>query len=69
MCVSMYVCVCVCVCVSAPVSVAAHGLSLVAGSGDWSLLQCAGFSLPWPLLLQSIGSRCLGLSSCSPQAQ
>ena len=39
------------------VFVAAHGLSLVAASRGYSLLQRAGFSLRWLLLLQSTGSR------------
>ena len=47
----------------------AHGLSLVAASGGYSLLWCAGFSLRWLLLLQSTGSRCAGFSSCGMQAQ
>ena len=34
------------------------GFSLVADSG--ALLQCMGFSLRWPLLLQSMGSRSHG---------
>ena len=51
------------------VFVAARGLSLVAASGVYSLLQCAGFSLRWPLLLQSTGSRCTAFSSCSTWAQ
>ena len=51
------------------VSVAAHELSLVAASGVYSLLQCAGFSLWWLLLLQSMGSRCAGFSSYSTRAQ
>ena len=46
------------------VFVAARGLSLVAASGGNSLLQCAGFSLQWLLLLQSTGSRHMGFSSC-----
>ena len=53
------------------VFVAASGLSLVAVSGGYSLLQYAGFSLRWFLLLQSRGSRHVGsvavargLSSC-----
>ena len=50
------------------VFIAVHGLSLVAVSGGYSLLQCAGFSLWWLLLLQSMGSRCTGLSSCGMQA-
>ena len=33
-----------------------------------SLLQCAGFSVRWLLLLQSMGSRCTGFSSCGSQA-
>ena len=36
---------------------AACGLSLVAASKGYSLLWCAGFSLQWFLLLQSMGSR------------
>ena len=51
------------------VFVAAHGLSLVAASGGYSSLQCAGFLLRWLLLLQSMGSRHTGFSSCSTQAQ
>ena len=35
---------------------AAWGLSLVAASGGYSLLQHAGFSLQWLLLLWSMGS-------------
>ena len=42
------------------VFVAARGLSLVAVSGGYSLLRCAGFSLQWLLLLRSMGSRCAG---------
>ena len=48
---------------------AARRLSLVAASGVYSSLQCAGFSLQWFLLLQSPGSRHAGLSSCGPRAQ
>ena len=44
-------------------------LSLVAMSGGYSSLQRLGFSLPWLLLLQSIGSRLTGFSSCGTQAQ
>ena len=33
-----------------------------------SLLRCAGFSLPWLLLLWSTGSRCMGFSSCGTRA-
>ena len=50
------------------VFVAARGLSLVVASGGYSLLQSAGFSLRWLLLLQSTGSRCAGFSSCGVQA-
>ena len=49
------------------VFVAAHGLSLVAASGDYSSLWCAGFSLQSPLLW-STGSRCVGFSSCGSRA-
>ena len=38
------------------------------GSGVYSLLRCAGFSLRWPLLLRSTGSRHVGFSSCGTQA-
>ena len=51
------------------VFVAVHGLSLVAASGDYSSLQCAGFSLRWLLLLQSMDSRRTGFSSCGMRAQ
>ena len=51
------------------VFVAARGLSLVAVSGDYSSLRCAGFSLPWLLLLWSTGSRHVGFSSCGTRAQ
>ena len=51
------------------VFVAARGLSLVAASGGYSLLRCVGFSLQWLLLLQSIGSRHAGFSSCGMRAQ
>ena len=47
---------------------AERGFSLVAVSGGYSLLRCAGFSLQWLLLLQSTGSRCLGFSSCGTRA-
>ena len=50
------------------VFVAASGLSLVAVSGGYSSLWCAGFSLRWLLLLQSMGSRCVGFSSCGSRA-
>ena len=50
------------------VLVAARGLSLVAASGDYSSLRCAGFSLRWLLLLWSTGSRHTGFSSCASRA-
>ena len=50
------------------VFVAVRGLSLVAASGVYSSLQCAGFSLRWLLLLRSTGSRCVGFSSCGSRA-
>ena len=50
------------------VFVAARGLSLVAASGGYSPLQCAGFSLQWLLLLRSTGFRCAGFSSCGSRA-
>ena len=50
------------------VFVAAHGLSLVAASGGYSSLRCAGLSLRWPLPLQSMGSRHAGFSSCGSRA-
>ena len=50
------------------VFVAVHGLSLVAASGGYSSLRCAGFSLWWLLLLWSMGSRCAGFSSCGLRA-
>ena len=49
------------------VFVAARRLSLVAASGGHSSLWRAGFSLRWPLPLQSTGSRRRGLSSCGSQ--
>ena len=50
------------------VLVAVRGLSLVAASGGYSSLRCAGFSLQW-LLLWSTGSRHTGFSSCGVWAQ
>ena len=50
------------------VFVAVRRLSLVAVSGGYSSLRCAGFSLRWLLLLRSTGSRCMGFSSCGSQA-
>ena len=49
--------------------VAARGLSLVAASRGYSLLRCTGFSLWWLLLLWSMGSRCVGFSSCGTWAR
>ena len=49
--------------------VAVRGVSLVAASWGYSLLQCVGFSLWWLLSLWSRGSRRAGFSSCSTQAQ
>ena len=51
------------------VFIAARGLSLVVASGGYSLLPCVGFSLQWLLLLQSMGSRWTGFSSCGSRAQ
>ena len=51
------------------VFIVVHGLSLVAASGGYSSFQCTGFSLWWLLLLQSMGSRCVGFSSCSMWVQ
>ena len=38
-------------------------------SRDHSWLQCAAFSLWWPLLQWSTGLRCIGFSSCGSWAQ
>ena len=46
------------------VLVTACRLSLVTVSEGYSLLQYAGFSLQWLLLLQSTGSRVCGFHSC-----
>ena len=51
------------------VFVAMRWLSLIAASGGYPLLWCAGFSFPWLLLLWSTGSRRVGFSSCSTGAQ
>ena len=51
------------------VFVAMCGLSLVAVSGGYSSLRCAGFSLSWLLLLRSTGSRHVGFSSGGTWAQ
>ena len=50
------------------VFVAMHGLSPVVVSGGYSSLWCAGFSLQWFHLLQSMGSRRTGFSSCGTWA-
>ena len=50
------------------VFIAVHGLSPVEASRGHSWLRCAGFSLRWPLLLRSMGSRHVGLSSCGSRA-
>ena len=50
------------------VFIASGGLSLVSASGSYSL-PCTDFSLWWLLLLQSMGSRHAGFSSCGTQAQ
>ena len=42
--------------------------SLLAVSRGSSSLKCAGFSLPWLLLLRSTGSRAQGLCSCGSRA-
>ena len=49
--------------------VAALGLSLAVASRGYSSLRCVGFSLRWPLLLQSTGSRRVGFRSCGPQTK
>ena len=51
------------------VFIAECGLSLVVASGGYSSLQCAGFSLQWPLLLRSTGPRRAGFGSCGTRAQ
>ena len=51
------------------VFVAAHGLSLVAASGGYSLLWCTGFSVQWLHPLPSMGYRHMGFSSCGTRAQ
>ena len=52
-----FVCLFVCFCWLHWVFAAARQLSLVAASGDYSSLWCAGISLRWLLLLPSMGSR------------
>ena len=51
------------------VFVAACGLSPVAASRGCCSLWSAGFSLRWLLFLWSVGSRCMGFSSCGMRAQ
>ena len=60
----LFICLFICLCL---VFVVVRGLSLVADSGGYSLLRCAGFSW-WLLLLRSVGSRCAGFSSCDVRA-
>ena len=50
------------------VFVAARGLSPVAVSRGCTSLECAGFSLRWPLPLWSTGSRRASFSSCGTRA-
>ena len=50
------------------VFVALWGLSLAALSRGYFLLRCVAFLLQGPLLLQTMGSRCAGFSSCSSWA-
>ena len=50
------------------VFVAVRRLYLVAVSRGCSSLWCVGFSLQWLLLLQSMGSRRAGFSSCGSRA-
>ena len=51
------------------VFIAVHGLSLVVAAGATLFLRCAGFSLRWLLLLQSMGSRHIGFSTFGTWAQ
>ena len=51
------------------VFVAVRRLSLVAASGGYSSLRCAGFSLWQLLLLRSTSSRHAGCSSCGTRDQ
>ena len=50
------------------VFVAEGRLLLVAANGGYSSLRCTGFSLRWLLLLQSMGPRRAGFSSCGSRA-
>ena len=45
-----------------------RAFSLVEVSGGYSLVTAHGFSLWWLFLLQSMGSRACGLSSCGSWA-
>ena len=51
------------------VFIAVCGLSLVVVSRGYSSLWCLGLSLWWLLLLQSMGYRRTGFSSCGTRAQ
>ena len=51
------------------VFIAVCGLSLVVVSGGYSSLQYVGSSVLWLLLLQSMGSKHVGFSSCGTWAQ
>ena len=51
------------------VFIAAHRRSLAAASRSYSSLRCTGFSLHCLLLLQSMGYRHAGFSSCGVWAQ
>ena len=44
-------------------------ISLAVANGSYPSLRCMGFSLQWLLLLQSLGSRHAGFSSCGAQPQ
>ena len=50
------------------VFVAVCGLSVVGESGGYSVIVVHGLLLQWLLLLQSMGSRHAGFSSCGAQA-
>ena len=49
--------------------IAVHGLSLITVSRGYSSSQCLRFLSPWLLFLQSLGSRCVGFSSCNTQVR
>ena len=67
-CLFVLFCFCFCFgCVGS--SLLCMGFSLVVASGGYSSLRCVGFSLQWLLLLQSMGSRRTGFSSCGAWAQ